>query len=103
VAKRTYDPIKRRAYDRARNLASYGINEDKFKQMWERQHGLCDICTKPLTMNDVVVDHDHRKPKRVRGLLHRFCNKLVGNNRNTPAMFRNAARYLESSFDGRQL
>ena len=26
-----------------------------------------------------------------------------GNNRNTPQMFRNAARYLESSFDGRQL
>jgi hypothetical protein len=96
--KRTYDPAKRRA----RNLAKYGITEAQFQAMWDRQHGLCDICAKPLPARP-HVDHDHAKPHRVRGLLHWWCNRLVGTNRNTPLMFRNAARYLESDFDGREL
>jgi Recombination endonuclease VII len=92
---RAYDPLKRRA----RNLKRYGITEAQFQAMWERQHGLCDICTKPLPARP-HVDHDHRTG-RVRGLLDWWCNRLLGTHRNTPMMFRNAARYLESSFDAR--
>lgn len=91
-----YDPVKRRAY----NLARYGITEAQFQAMWERQGGLCDICAKPLPARP-HVDHDH-KTKRVRGLVDWHCNRLLGNNRNTPLMFRNAARYLESDYDGRK-
>ncbi len=94
---RPYDPAKRRA----RNLKRYGITERQFRLMWARQGGCCDVCTKPLPERP-HVDHDH-KTHRVRGLLHWHCNRLVGTNRNTPAMFRNAARYLESPFDGRDL
>jgi len=99
--KAKYDPAKRR---RA-NLAAYGITEVQFLKMWHRQRGYCDICAKPLPneRKNIVVDHDHGKSKRVRGLLHRLCNRLIGNNRNTPLMFRNAAAYLESTFDGRNL
>lgn len=93
-----YDPAKRRAY----NLAQYGITEAQFQLMWKLQRGLCDICAKPLPARP-HVDHDHGKSGRVRGLLHWWCNRLVGTNRNTPQMFRNAARYLESTFDGRKL
>ena len=98
---RRYDPAKRRV----RNLARYGITEWQFQMMFERQRGLCDICTKPLPPRP-HVDHVHakkEKDRRVRGLLCWWCNRVVGNGRNTPAMFRNAANYLESGFDGRQL
>jgi Recombination endonuclease VII len=93
-----YDPAKRRA----RNLKRYGIDERQYQAMWDRQHGHCDICAKPLPPKP-HIDHDHGKSKRVRGLVHFTCNRLIGNNHFTPPMFRNAARYLESSFDARDL
>ena len=94
---RPYDPVKRRA----RNLKRYGLTEAQFQKMVERQHGHCDICRKPLPSKP-HVDHDH-KTGRVRGLVHWHCNRLIGNNRYSPLMFRNAASYLESGFDGRDL
>ena len=93
---RPYDPVKRRA----RNLKRYGITEAQFQKMVERQKGRCDICREPLKTPN--VDHDHESG-RVRGLLCWFCNKFVTLRRISPLMFRNAAAYLESSFDGRHL
>jgi hypothetical protein len=93
---RAYDPAKRRA----RNLKRYGIDERQFQAMWQRQRGLCDICIKPLPARP-HVDHDH-KDKRVRGLLCWPCNRLIGRYRH-PHLFFLAARYIESTFDGRQL
>jgi hypothetical protein len=78
----------------------YGITPAQWQMMWDRQHGLCDICAKPLKER-AHVDHDP-KSGRVRGLLHGFCNKML-NRRYTAAMFARAARYLESPFDGRDL
>jgi hypothetical protein len=95
--KRAYDPAKRRA----RNLSNYGLSELQFRAMWERQRGLCDICAKPLPPR-AHVDHDHKTGK-VRGIVDWHCNRLLGNNRYTPTMFRRAAAYLESPFDGRKL
>ena len=95
--KRKYDPAARRR----RNLARYGLTEAQFQMMYERQGGLCDICYKPLPKRP-HVDHDH-KTGRVRGLLDWWCNRLIGNNRNTPLMFRAASQYLLSDFDGRLL
>ncbi len=101
MKRRAYDPAKRRArHDRDR-LARYGITKEQYELMLKIQRGLCDICAKPLPP-EPHIDHDH-KTGRVRGLLHWWCNRLVGTNRNTPLMFRNAASYLESSFDGRRL
>ena len=94
---RPYDPAKRRAA----NLKRYGITERQWQAMWERQKGRCDICARLLPERP-HLDHDHRTG-RVRGLLHWWCNRLIGNHRNTPLMFRRAAEYLESSFDGRSL
>jgi hypothetical protein len=93
---RAYDPAKRRA----RNLRRYDIDERQFTLMWERQNGHCDICGKPLRPN-AHVDHSHRD-QRVRGLLCWPCNRLIGRYHD-PLIFRNAARYLESTFDGRTL
>ena len=95
--KRRYDPAKRRR----RTLARYGITEAQYQAMWERQGGLCDVCSRPLPQR-AHVDHDH-KTGRVRGLLDWWCNRLLGNSRNTPIMFYNASRYLLSDFDGRRI
>jgi hypothetical protein len=94
---RAYDPFARRA----RTLREKGITESQYAAMVRRQKGLCDICAKPLPAHP-HVDHDH-KTKRVRGLLDFWCNRFLGNNRNTPVMFRRAAAYLESRFDGRAI
>ena len=101
MRKRAYDPQRRRAY----NLARYGLTEDQFQRMLERQHGLCDLCAKPLPPK-AHVDHVHARKeslRRVRGILCWPCNRMLGNGRNTPALFRRAADYLEAKFDGRRL
>lgn len=94
---RIYDPVARRR----RTLATYGITEAQYQALVRRQKGLCDICAKPLPEHP-HIDHDH-KTAIVRGVLCWWCNRLIGTNRNTAFMFRQAARYLESRFDGRAI
>ena len=52
----------------------------------------------------MYVDHDHKAPHRVRGILCYPCNKrLLGRGLEDPALHRRAAEYLESTFDIRNL
>jgi hypothetical protein len=97
VGAKHYDPAARRL----RTLAAYGLTEAQYQKMYVRQRGLCEICAKPLPKRP-HVDHDHATG-RVRGLLCWWCNRLIGNNRNTPLMFFNASTYLLSDFDGRRI
>ena len=47
----------------------YGLTLRQYRIMEFQQKGLCKICfRKPKTM-PLQVDHDHKKPKRVRGIL----------------------------------
>jgi hypothetical protein len=41
-----------------------------------RQQGLCSLCGDPIE-DDAVLDHDH-KTGRIRSVLHRGCNALLG-------------------------
>lgn len=52
----------------------YGVTEDDYNAMLERQDGKCAICGKDT---DLCVDHCH-KTKKVRGLLCRNCNLGIG-------------------------
>src|SRR3990167_8772534 len=75
------------AYDRAHRLANpdqhkialrkarYGLSDDQYKALLEKQEGQCAICKK--IMNPPHVDHCH-KSKRVRGLLCDTCNRGIG-------------------------
>lgn len=72
----------------------------QYKTMLEQQGGVCRICGKPEQKRRLAVDHDH-KTGRVRGLLCWWCNNKLLASRNTAEMFRRAAEYLESKFDGR--
>lgn len=65
--------------------SKYGLDDEKFQELLERQSGCCACCEKPLDQgwtrehkpNKLVVDHDHVTGK-VRGLLCTMCNKGLG-------------------------
>ncbi len=65
------NPAKAQAGSRRRNLRQYGLTEEAFRGL--AQHG-CAIC---LRTSNLCVDHCHRTG-RVRGVLCRVCNTLLG-------------------------
>lgn len=56
---------------------TYGITEDDFNKMLERQGGACAICGKRQRYQNLAVDHDH-VTGLVRGLLCKRCNEGLG-------------------------
>ena len=67
----------------------------------------CWICGK-IKKNDgtparLYVDHDHGPSKRVRGMLCYGCNRRLIGRRRDGELYRKAAAYLDSTFDGRHL
>lgn len=86
------NPTKEAERRRKFILRSYGITEEEYGCIWEQQRGLCPICDVPLD-NNVVIDHDH-KSRKVRGILHRSCNMLVGLIENRLSNFFNVLTYL---------
>lgn len=91
-------PEWKRRDSRAR---AYGLTIYQYNQIAKEQEYGCAICgTVPkLRLN---VDHCHQT-KRVRGLLCWRCNRGLEHFRDDPRLFRVAAVYLESEFDGRQV
>mgnify|MGYP001604790424 CR=1 FL=1 len=93
----------------ARLIQKYGLTSAQWEKMYQLQEGACPICLKPILKYGnklgklaASVDHDHKPPFRVRGLLCWLCNrKRVGNL--TKDLARRIAIYLESDFDGRKL
>jgi hypothetical protein len=83
--------IERKGGTRGYHLAArYGITEEHFDRMAERQGGLCAVCReRPGTH----VDHDH-ETAQVRGLLCYPCNAAVGNLSDLPGRAERIARYL---------
>lgn len=77
-------------------------------QMLDDQQGRCMLCCEVVT-DDAVLDHDH-KTGRLRGVLHRGCNAMLGHIENNrarnglagPRLFRMLERieaYLTKSYD----
>lgn len=74
----------------------YGITQEMYDQLLERQGGTCAICLKTPDENGqaLAVDHDH-KSREIRGLLCRYCNhRVVGRNRDGE-LLRKVADYVE--------
>jgi hypothetical protein len=69
----------------------YKITEEQYKQMQERQHGLCAICQRDKKL---VIDHCH-STKKVRGLLCSSCNRGIGSFEDNLAFMQSAIKYLE--------
>lgn len=78
-------------------LRKYGITIEEKEQMWLDQKGLCSVCHKPLppiTERDCQVDHCHETTV-VRGLLHWYCNMMVGLVENHPILHEDVISYLQ--------
>lgn len=47
------------------------------EKLWIEQDKKCKICNQELDATEMVLDHDHKTGK-IRGVLHRGCNVLLG-------------------------
>lgn len=77
-------------------LRRWGIDEGRYRSLFERQRHLCAICKRPSTKRGykLALDHDHATGL-VRGLLCQDCNMGLGQFHDDPKRLRAAARYLE--------
>lgn len=76
-------------------LRKYGITLEQKQQMIENQGGRCAICNKVLDNGrHTCVDHDHKTGK-VRGILCRKCNFLIGHSKDNPIILSRAINYLD--------
>jgi hypothetical protein len=89
----------------------YGISEQQYLELYERQKGCCAVCKKSLVSqldstrpfakgvaeeNLGRVDHCH-KTGRIRGLLCFNCNIALGKLQDDEQILLNAVRYLRES------
>lgn len=72
----------------------YGLTYADYERLYESQGGKCYICHRAKgTSRRLSVDHDHDTGK-VRGLLCRPCNDMLGHCRDDPKMISRAISYL---------
>lgn len=72
----------------------YNLNETQFRNLLEKQEGLCAICRKPRGVRDFSVDHDH-DTGITRGLLCVKCNTGLGLFDDSIKLLIRAAMYLD--------
>jgi hypothetical protein len=75
----------------ARRCKNVGITVDQYNALWERQAGLCGLCTRPAT----DLDHCHDTGK-FRGLLCAACNRILGTVQDDAALLRRLADYVDN-------
>lgn len=74
----------------------YGINQQQYDSLYEKQNGCCAICKTKEEKNTLNVDHCH-STNRIRGLLCRRCNRTIGMMEDDVNIMSNAIKYLEES------
>jgi len=76
----------------------YGIDEKIYNHMLEQQNFGCKICGTHIShlSERLAVDHCH-KTNKVRGLLCRHCNLLLGNASDEVEILENAIKYLKET------
>jgi len=80
-------------------MRSYGVTEEWYVETLAAQGGKCAICpaTEPGGPHKVFsVDHDHKTGK-VRGLLCKDCNHMLGMAKDSIETLRAAIEYLQKS------
>lgn len=83
---------------------SYNITLLQYRELYERQKGVCAICKQPCTRGMLSVDHDHSccpgRPtcgKCTRGLLCDRCNSSIGKFQDDADLMQEAVNYLRST------
>jgi hypothetical protein len=75
---------------------NYGITLAEYDAIFVLQGGRCAICKESCpTQRELAVDHDHVTGE-VRGLLCTQCNNGLGRFKESPALLRKAADYLDA-------
>ena len=97
-SKESYDPLKRKVLDLKKN---YGLSWDEYIDLYDKQNGKCLGCERKIFIEinsdtPAVVDHNHKNGK-VRGLLCRDCNLILGNAFDNIETLKNLIKYLEKS------
>jgi hypothetical protein len=92
------NPDKARAAARVRVLQNtYGLTEDAYYALLAHQDLKCRICGGWLDLHkNTHIDHSHITG-RVRGVLCGPCNKGLGQFRDSAAILRAAAAYLDEA------
>ena len=87
---------KAKLYNKKYHLRkNYGLTLVDFDKMVENQNGVCAICGKPeIIYPRLCVDHNHKTGK-MRGLLCRECNIVLGFFEKDPNIGNKIKKYLE--------
>jgi hypothetical protein len=75
--------------------AAYGITLEQYRAMAILQQNRCAICNRLPKQNRLDVDHDHTTGK-IRKLLCRPCNQMLGFSSDNAQILITAAAYLDS-------
>lgn len=88
----------------AHKLNQYNLSLEELRARWVAQRGICPVCEDRLMGIDFHTDHDHdccQGPKScgkcVRGLLHNYCNTLVGHFETRQRELTNIKKYLSKT------
>jgi hypothetical protein len=94
-ARHQANPERTRNNDLKRN---YGITLDEHTQMYEAQNGVCAICKGEGDgkWKKLCVDHDHKTGK-VRQLLCRNCNMVLGQVGDNINLLEEMIKYLQTN------
>lgn len=75
----------------------YGISYDVCKELFTKQNGKCAICNEKkedINMNGLHIDHNHKTGK-IRELLCRRCNIVLGHIENNLDLLKSMLDYIE--------
>ena len=96
------DRICRECHVWENRFSLYGITKAEFDAMLAAQGNRCGICgTDTPTLQGWHVDHDHENGK-VRGILCKNCNVMLGCAKDNPDILRAGSTYLECHVESLQ-
>jgi hypothetical protein len=100
ITRRSQIPANERA-NKGHRRRKYGLSNDSFQAMIEKQGNCCAICKQVFTRTP-HIDHDHSCcpgaktcGKCIRGLLCHKCNTGLGNLRDSVDVLKSAIEYLQ--------
>jgi len=90
-------------YNRSKYLFNkFGITEEDYKLLLEKQDGKCSICKVVLENKYPNIDHCHTTGK-VRGILCNCCNRGLGYFKDNEDIMYSAIIYIQNSRDSKLL
>lgn len=91
---RAEHPDRVKLMDKRKHLKKrYGITIKDLEEMLILQNNKCALCQEDLD-NKPTIDHNHKTGK-IRGLIHKTCNFLLGNAKDDIKILRKAIKYLQ--------